>query len=229
MTEDLHGCFEEAHPAQDKGPATEQGRNVINEAIGLGFFFSSSRSCPKKLILSLMHIRTAILKTWLGSSKTSCIHKLWTFKPSNVGYSRMCSLAEHSITSCPQSQTLPIIPKLFHLYTFHSIKRCKSQQTDVKNEALTKAVSYSDFQICNFPYDTTSQTNQHHEKAKFTDRRNPPNHDIAALDVTEEQLSPLLPGHLQEPLQGRHDSVTLCNEGTATYKRPSYTLRSLNI
>lgn len=131
----------------------------------------------------------------------------------------MCSLAELSITSCPQSQILLIIPKLFHLYTFHSIKRCKRQLIHVKNEVLTKTVSYSDFQICNFPYDTTSQTNQHHEKAKFTDRGNPPNHDIATLDVTEEQLSPLLPGHLHEPLQRWHDSITLCNKGTASYKR----------
>lgn len=121
-----------------------------------------------------------------------------------------------------------IIPKLFHLYTFHSVKRRKKQLIDVKNEVLTKAVSYSDFQICNIPYDTTSQTNQHHEKAKFTDRGNPPNHDITTLDVAEEQLSPLLPGHLHEPLQGWHDSVTLCNKGTASYKRPNYTLTSQN-
>lgn len=52
MTEDLHGCFEEAHPSQDTGPATEQGRNVINEAIGLGFFFLL-KIMPKKVYFKI--------------------------------------------------------------------------------------------------------------------------------------------------------------------------------
>lgn len=70
MTEDLHGCFEEAHPSQDIGPATEQSRNAINEDKGLVVrFFFLPKSEKKKIILNLMCIRTAIIKIWLGSAQ----------------------------------------------------------------------------------------------------------------------------------------------------------------